>query len=101
MDDRPEAWTPVSQAAAEGTIMTPDAILETQKQPLSRTDLAGRLLARVGRLGPLLGAISLAAEVQLLKRDLARCHGLLASLPAENDYLSAVTLVEAALGSLT
>jgi hypothetical protein len=81
--------------------MTPDATLGTQQLPQSRTDLAGRLLARVGRLEPRLGDVSLAVEVQLLKRDLARGHDLLAPRPADNDYLSVVTLVEAALAALT
>ncbi|HEV3258878.1 MAG TPA: hypothetical protein VG013_18555 [Gemmataceae bacterium] len=81
--------------------MTPDATLRTEEQPRSRIDLAGRLLARVGRLEARLGEVSLAAEVQLLKRELARGHELLSSRPADNDYLAAVTLVEAALASLT
>jgi hypothetical protein len=49
-----------------------------------------------------LGQVSLAAEVQLLKRELSRCHALLnKGHPADNNFLSVVTLVEAALASLT
>jgi hypothetical protein len=67
----------------------------------SRCDLARRLLGCVDRLAGRLGDVSIAVELQLLKRDLARSHDLLASFPSENDFLSVVTLVEAALASLT
>jgi hypothetical protein len=45
--------------------------------------------------------VSLAVEVQLLKQMLARGHAVLAARPEDNNYLSVVTLVEAALASLT
>jgi hypothetical protein len=71
-----------------------------EQQP-TRADLARQLLARVDRLAPRLGDVSLAAEVQLLKRELARGHALLSARPEDNNYLSVITLVEAALASLT
>lgn len=74
---------------------------QQSKEVGSRSDLARRLLARVERLAVRVGDVALAAEMQLLKRDLARGHDLLASNPADNDFLSVVTLVEAALASLT
>jgi hypothetical protein len=67
----------------------------------ARAALARQLLSRVDRLAALLGDVSLAAEVRLLKRDLARGHDLLAPLPTENDYRSVLTLVEGALACLT
>jgi hypothetical protein len=79
----------------------PDTTQKTAQEAQSRGDLAGSLLARVRRLEAHRGDVSLAAEVQLLKRDLARGHDLLAARPADNDYLSVITLVEAALASLT
>jgi hypothetical protein len=48
-----------------------------------------------------LGAVSLAAGVQLLKRERARGHAVINVRPEENNFLSVVTLVEAAPASLT
>jgi hypothetical protein len=74
---------------------------KTAQQPAARADLARQLLARVDRLAPRLGDVSLAAEIQLLKRELVRGHALLSARPEDNNYLSVVTLVEGALASLT
>jgi hypothetical protein len=71
------------------------------QQPATRADLAQQLLARVERLAPRLGDVSLAAEIRLLKRELLRGHAILSARPEENDYLSVVTLVEDTLTSLT
>jgi hypothetical protein len=81
--------------------VTVDLSSKTADSVRSRSDLARKLLAQLSQVADRLGDVSLAVEVQLLKRDLARGHKLLASIPAENDYLSVVTLVEAALASLT
>jgi hypothetical protein len=74
---------------------------KTAQQPATRADLARQLLARVDRLAPRLADVTLAAEIQLLKRDLVRGHVILSARPEDNNYLSVVTLVEGALGSLT
>jgi len=74
---------------------------KTAQQPTTRADLARQLLARVDRLVPRLGDVSLAAEIQLLKRDLVRGHSILSVRPEDNNYLSVVTLIEGALASLT
>jgi len=71
------------------------------QQPATRAELARQLLIRVDRIAPRLGDVSLAAEVQLLKRDLVRGHAVLSARPEDNNFLSVVTLVEAALASLT
>ncbi len=81
--------------------MTVDIGRKTEQRPATRADLACQLLARVDRLAPRLNDVSLAAEVQLLKRDLARSHPILSARPQDNSFLSVVTLVEAALASLT
>jgi hypothetical protein len=81
--------------------MSVEATQKAGKEVQSRRDLARWLLARVERLAERQGDVSLAAEVLLLKRDLARGHDLLDSRPADNDYRSVVTLVEAALAALT
>ena len=81
--------------------MTTEATLGLAPEARSRPELARLLLARVERLSSRLGDVSLPIEVQLLKRELARGHGVLASRPEDNNYLSVVTLVEAALASLT
>jgi hypothetical protein len=73
----------------------------TEQQPATRAELARVLLARVDRLAPRLGDVSLAAEVQLLKRDLLRGHAVLSVRPEDNNFLSVITLVEATLASLT
>ncbi|HKI33886.1 MAG TPA: hypothetical protein VKA46_18680 [Gemmataceae bacterium] len=52
--------------------MSTDVGQRIEQQPATRGDLARQLLARVDRLVPRLGDVSLAPEVQLLKRELAR-----------------------------
>jgi hypothetical protein len=81
--------------------MSTDLGQKTAQQPATRADLARQLLARVDRLAPRLGEVSLAAEIQLLKRELVRGHAILSARPEDNNYLSVVTLVEGALASLT
>ena len=72
-----------------------------EQQPDTRADLARQLLARVDRLAARLGDVALAAEVQLLKRELVHGHAILSARPEDNNVLSVITLVEAALASLT
>jgi hypothetical protein len=55
----------------------------------------------VDRLEACLGDVALAAEIQLLKRELARGHAVLSRVSEDNNYLSVVCLVEATLASLT
>jgi hypothetical protein len=78
-----------------------DLSQQIEPQPTTRVDLARQLLARVDRLAPRLGAVPLAIELQLLKRELARGHAVLAGRSEDNNFLSVLTLVEAALASLT
>jgi hypothetical protein len=59
----------------------------TEQRPVTRADLARQLLARVDRLAPRLNNVSLAAEVQLLKRELARGHPILSARPEDNNFL--------------
>jgi hypothetical protein len=73
----------------------------TEPQSDTRADLARQLLARVDRLATRLGDVSLAPEVQLLKRELVRGHAILSARPEDNNFLSVITLVEATLASLT
>lgn len=73
--------------------MSTDLVQRIEQQPATRADLARQLLARVDRLAPRQGDVSLAAEVQLLKRDLARGHAVLSARPEDNNFLSIVTLV--------
>jgi hypothetical protein len=81
--------------------VSPDLGQKAAQQPATRADLARQLLARVDRLAPRLGDVSLAAEIQLLKRELVRGHSILSARPEDNNYLSVITLVEGALASLT
>lgn len=81
--------------------MSTDLGKRREHQPVTRADLSRQLLTRIDRLTPRLGDVSLAAEVQLLKRDLVRGHAVLSARSEDNNFLSVVTLVEAALASLT
>jgi hypothetical protein len=74
---------------------------KTSQQPATRADFVRQLLARLDRLAPRLGDVSLAAEIQLLKRELVRGHVILSTHVKDNNYLSVVTMVEGALASLT
>jgi hypothetical protein len=62
-----------------------------------RSELARRLLYRFDQLLPLVGAPSLAANVRLLKRDLASVHDQLKAYPSEGNFLSLITLVESTI----
>jgi hypothetical protein len=65
-----------------------------------RSELARDLVQRVDQLLPLLGDVSLATHIGLLKRDLSRCHDALRNHSGESNYLSIVTLVESAMAQL-
>jgi hypothetical protein len=65
-----------------------------------RSELARDLIRRVDQLLPLVGDVSLATHIGLLKRDLSRCHDALKDHPGESNYLSIVTLVESAMAQL-
>jgi hypothetical protein len=59
-----------------------------------RSELARDLLRRVEQLVPLAGDPALAANIRLLKRDLAEAHDRLKGYPSEGNFLSLVTLIE-------
>ena len=80
--------------------MSTDLSQPVLEQPTTRTELARQLLGQVERLTAQLGTVSLATEIQLLKRNLARGHDLLRAA-GETSFLSVVTLVESALACLT
>lgn len=65
-----------------------------------RSEQARDLVQRVNQLLPLIGEVSLATHIGLLKRDLSRCHDALKDYPSESNYLSIVTLVESAMAQL-
>lgn len=81
--------------------MSTDLTQPGLERPATRADLARQLLASVDRLEARLGDVSLASEIQLLKRELSRGHAVLSRRPEDNNYLSVICLVEAALASLT
>jgi hypothetical protein len=80
--------------------MPTDRGQQTVSNFATRADLARQLLARVDRLAPRLGKVSLAVEVQLLQRELAGGHAVQRARSEDNNFLSVVTLVEAALACL-
>ena len=65
-----------------------------------RSERARDLVQRVSQLLPLVGDVSLATHISLLKRDLSRCHDALKDYPDESNYLSIITLVESAMTQL-
>lgn len=65
-----------------------------------RIALAQRLLELAKKLIVNHGTVKLAADLQLLRRELARGHAVLSGSKAENDYLSIITLVEGSIESL-
>ena len=65
-----------------------------------RSELARDLVKRVDQLLLLVGDVSLATHIGLLKHDLSRCHDALKPPLSETNYLSIVTLVEAAMAQL-
>src|SRR5258708_414635 len=67
-------------------VMSTDLNQPILERPATRADLARQLLARVDRLAPRLGTIPLAAELQLLKRELARGHAVLSRRPEDNNF---------------
>src|SRR5439155_11316171 len=64
------------------------------------SELARDFIRAVDDLFPLVGDVALATNLQLLKRDLSRCHDVLREHPTESDFLSIVTLVESAMAQL-
>jgi hypothetical protein len=81
--------------------MTVELPQQKTERGTARIRLAQRLLAQLERLPTKLGDVSLGVELQLLKRELSRGHQVLRDCPRENAFLSVITLVEAALASLT
>lgn len=65
-----------------------------------RSELARDLIQRVHESLPLVGDVSLATHVNLLKRELSRCHDALKNHSSERAYLSIITLVESAMAQL-
>jgi len=59
-----------------------------------RSELVRDIRNRINDLMPLIGDVAFATEVQLFKRDLARCHDVLRDCPTEANFLSIVTLIE-------
>jgi len=78
-------------------IETPDVEASDGQSIRVRSELARDIRNRVDELMPLIGEVAFATEVQLLKRDLSRCHDLLRARPTETNFLSIVTLIESAM----
>lgn len=62
-----------------------------------RSELAKDIHDRIIKIAPYAGDLSLATYIQLLKRDLSRCHDVLHDHPTEQNFLSIITLIEAAI----
>ncbi len=66
-----------------------------------RSALAKELLVLIDPMEATLGQVSCATHVQILKRQLARCHVELDSAKSETDFLSILALIESSLAQLT
>jgi hypothetical protein len=96
-EEQDQAGTP---AAEQGRTAKEQERIEDGEAGRVRSEQARDLVRRVDQLLPLVGDVSLATHVALLKRDLSRCHDALKDYPGENDYLSIVALVESAMTQL-
>ncbi len=65
-----------------------------------RSELARDLIPKIESLKTTLGDPALAANLQILKRNLSRCYDSLRLYPREADFLSIVTLVESVMAQL-
>ncbi len=68
--------------------------------PEKRQEVAERLVALMERVIKSHLNVSMAANLQVVKRELSRCHDVLGSSRHESDYLSIITLVEANLACM-
>jgi hypothetical protein len=74
-----------------------DGPSEAELAMTERVKIAKRITEAVGRMIPHVGTVKLTALLQLLKRDISRCHDLLRDKRSETDYVSVVAIVENAL----
>lgn len=65
-----------------------------------RRELADRLSRLVKRVVDSRGKVRMAADIEVLKHELSRCHEVLGGSRSESNFLSIVTLVEACLASM-
>ncbi len=82
-------------APAETSNETGMALAAAEK----RREIAARLAKAIGQALSNFGAVKMAADLALLKRELSQAHDLLRTLPTEGDFFSIVVLVESALGN--
>lgn len=64
----------------------------------NRAEIAGQLSTAISHAIAGHGSVKLAAALQILRRELSRCHDALGPFPTESDFLSIVTLVEMEIG---
>lgn len=98
--DEEECNRAEGKAADQTSTASEEAVSSDGEAVRVRSEIARDLIHRVDELVPLVGDVALATNVQLLKRDLSRCHDLLRGHPRESDFLSIVTLVESSLAQL-
>jgi hypothetical protein len=92
-DARKQDETPEMDPGEEVQYQMPELV--AKRQECSR-----RLSGLVANARRDRGTIAMAADVQLLKRELSRAHTLLGASRSESNYVSIITLVEATLASL-
>jgi hypothetical protein len=71
---------------------------KTEAAAALRREIAERVSKAVGKVMSSCGTVRMAADLELLKRELSRCHDVLRPHPTEGDFLSIVVLVESELG---
>jgi hypothetical protein len=74
--------------------------LATQQAIVQRIEVANQLARLAKKVIESKGKIKMAADLQVLRRELARAHHVLRDLRSERDYLSVITVVEAAMQNI-
>lgn len=92
-----------NEAGPDGRFQ-PTKVTDTQSDDgdaaRARSEVARDVLHRVDRLVPLVGDVALPVNIELLKKELSRCHDVLGHRPSESNFLSIVTLVESVISQL-
>ncbi len=83
-------YSPVSEGDKHEEILT---------AARDRREMAKTLCEAVGRMVGSHGTARMASHLQLLKRDLSKCHRILGPRKTESNYLSIVVLIETDLGN--
>ena len=94
---RPEKWSepPPSESDLKFDLPT-----DSQRAATERARISRELTSAISRMIPHVGSVKLTALLQLIKRDLSKCHDVFRGKRSEANFLSIVALVENALAGV-